>query len=465
MVYEITKRSDVNYGTILTVQIPTADVDWYALYTLEADTPDFIVPFHYHLMDDMVELTFLPENRRMLRYYGGEQTAAEYSALFTNLMLPLQNGADWFLKAFCFVMDFDWIFYDVATQAISYLYFPVKEDCGSIRDIVSVIRQVNNNFRVNNRDLENKVLRAITDDNFRVGDFINIFKDVQPQKSNPPKQEPVPVKQPPQVPVKEEPKKPVEVPKAPFLKKPEKPEKPVKAEKPVEAPKKNILMDDFDDDLDIDFFSDGAQDGKGATDSPNPEKKALIHKLFGKGESKQVGQKPVKESKKEAKKEKKEQPVMGRQVISGAAADIRIAPQRNRDLTVQTQYEADDATVVVPQSKTHQSFARLEYHGKGNFPALISINMKGKSMFSIGRFDSGLNKKQSDFEFPSNTKEVSRRHAVIEQFGDDYYITDIGSLAGTFVNGESIGLNKSVKLENQDSVSFGEAGADYIFRK
>ena len=460
MVYEITRRSDVNYGTVLTVQIPTADVDWYALYTLEADTPDFIVPFRYHLMDDMVELTFLPENRRMLRFYGGEQTIAEYSALFTNLMLPLQNGADWFLKAFCFVLDFDWIFYDVATQAISYLYFPVKEECSSIRNIVSVIRQVNNNFRVNNRDLENKVLRAITDDNFRVGDFINIFRDIQPQKSTRVQMTP-PVedkKAPPQR--REEPKKPVEPVK------PQPPKKPEKPAKPAEPPKKSVLLDDFDDDLDIDFFQDNGKDSKPGKESPDPSKKALIHKLFGKGAGKQAAEKPVKEPKKEAKKDmKKEQPAVGRQVISGAAADIRNASQRNRPVAVQTQYEADDATVVVPQSKEHLSFARLEYQGNGNFPAMISLNMKGKSMFSIGRFDSGLNKKQSDFEFPSNTKEVSRRHAAIEKFGDDYYITDIGSLAGTFVNGQAIGLNKSVKLENQDTVSFGEAGADYIFRK
>ena len=46
-------------------------------------------------------------------------------------------------------------------------------------------------------------------------------------------------------------------------------------------------------------------------------------------------------------------------------------------------------------------------------------------MFTIGRFDANIGKKQSSFEFDKKTRAVSRRHAVIERDTDGYKIIDL----------------------------------------
>jgi pSer/pThr/pTyr-binding forkhead associated (FHA) protein len=47
---------------------------------------------------------------------------------------------------------------------------------------------------------------------------------------------------------------------------------------------------------------------------------------------------------------------------------------------------------------------------------------------------------------------VSRRHAVVRRLEDGYEITDVGSLNGTYVNGERI---DTVPLEDMDEVQIG----------
>jgi pSer/pThr/pTyr-binding forkhead associated (FHA) protein len=96
-------------------------------------------------------------------------------------------------------------------------------------------------------------------------------------------------------------------------------------------------------------------------------------------------------------------------------------------------------------------------------PERIVINIKPGSVFTIGRHSASVGTKQSDFEFPVRTKEVSRRHAVIERSQSGYQIVDIGSSAGTYVNADKIIPNVSQPLSAGDKVSFGRAGADYTW--
>jgi len=91
----------------------------------------------------------------------------------------------------------------------------------------------------------------------------------------------------------------------------------------------------------------------------------------------------------------------------------------------------------------------------------VEINI-GKT-FSIGRYDAGIGRAQSDFEFDRTTKAVSRRHAVIERSPDGYYAVDIGSSAGTYINSVRIPANVPQKLTPGDRISFGNGGTDYIW--
>ena len=96
-----------------------------------------------------------------------------------------------------------------------------------------------------------------------------------------------------------------------------------------------------------------------------------------------------------------------------------------------------------------------------NLPDKIEVRIEPGNVFSIGRHSASVGTKQSDFEFGPKTKEVSRRHVVIERTHSGYQLVDIGSTAGTYVNGNSIIPNAPQPLNRGDRVSFGRAGADY----
>jgi pSer/pThr/pTyr-binding forkhead associated (FHA) protein len=63
----------------------------------------------------------------------------------------------------------------------------------------------------------------------------------------------------------------------------------------------------------------------------------------------------------------------------------------------------------------------------------------------------------------SNTHaHVSRRHCMISKKGIMFYITDLGSTNGTFLNGNKI--TGTVRLRNNDTISLGQQAAAYQFR-
>jgi len=51
---------------------------------------------------------------------------------------------------------------------------------------------------------------------------------------------------------------------------------------------------------------------------------------------------------------------------------------------------------------------------------------------------------------------VSRKHAMIQKIKDDFFITDLNSTNGTFVNGQRVPAKKYIKLEPGDSVQIGK---------
>lgn len=51
---------------------------------------------------------------------------------------------------------------------------------------------------------------------------------------------------------------------------------------------------------------------------------------------------------------------------------------------------------------------------------------------------------------------VSKRHAMIQKIKDDYFITDLSSTNGTFVNGRAVPPGKYVRIEPGDKIKIGK---------
>ena len=99
-------------------------------------------------------------------------------------------------------------------------------------------------------------------------------------------------------------------------------------------------------------------------------------------------------------------------------------------------------------------------------PQVISIELPLGGRFTIGRFDVSVGRRQSDFEFDQRTKAVSRHHAVLErQMDGGWQISDCGSKAGTFVDGQKLQPNIPCRIRSGARISFGSAGADYIWEE
>ena len=121
------------------------------------------------------------------------------------------------------------------------------------------------------------------------------------------------------------------------------------------------------------------------------------------------------------------------------------------------------ATVLLNQQPAAAS-AFLRYQGTNPaLPTQIPVDLRAGE-FTIGRVDVTVGPGQSSFEFPADTQEVSRHHAAISQDQEGYIIRDTGSLAGTFVNGTKLEPQVLYRLENGSTVSFGKAGADYLWQ-
>jgi pSer/pThr/pTyr-binding forkhead associated (FHA) protein len=109
--------------------------------------------------------------------------------------------------------------------------------------------------------------------------------------------------------------------------------------------------------------------------------------------------------------------------------------------------------------------AYFHYGGNGGYPSVIEVKLGIGGIYTIGRYNVAAGIKQSSFEFDKATKAVSRRHAAVVRNSDGYCLVDLSSAAGTYIDGDKLIPGIPTKLENGCRVSFGHAGADYLWEE
>jgi len=407
--YEILTKEDLT-GATLVVKINESDLDIKAMHTILNDRPSFIIPFHYKTIDGQVEFTYQIGNLNKMAYISGKKTPPEYASMWFNILNPLLECGDWFMNPFSFVLNIDYLYNDKNSKEIKYVYIPSKKECSdyaALKDMVAIIVKQN---KVTDVFLQNNVLWAIQD--FNPTEFLLNIQSYQPQDTvketsygnnagNAPSSIPQPDTYNP-VQVNVTPTPPI-----------------VQTDSPGQE-KKEI------DDIEIDYPAD------------KKEKKKCWFFRFNKSSKKQS------------------------EIIGGAAKQHDYISPNPQPQVIFTYDEEDSVTQLFTEEYSH---TMLDYVGKGSHPDLIEVLINEGEQFTIGRYDIKIKKEQSDFEFPSDTKAVSRKHAVIMRKADGYYIDDLTSRAGTIINGQKIIPNVPQKLMNGSNVSFGNLGADYIWRE
>lgn len=434
MVYNIERKTDLS-GAMLIVRFPEGDLDKKALYTIENDPPPFLVPFSYRKVDGMIECTYRPGSRSKLQYRFGAHGTAEYIELWDQVLQPLLDCGDWFLKPFSFVLDVRELYTD-KQNGVSYLYVPAIPDCESFEALHSFVMELSQQNSVTDAALENKALRMIMQD-FQPKSFLTMLRSFGGGEET--------VKRAPEVQQQRQ--------SAGHLPEQLMPRETAPQAEPQQvrsAPEAKPVLAAGDDDIQIQF--------------PGQDKKAeKKHKpIFG-------GRKEKKEKPEKPAKEKERKPLFGgkkaaeHEIILGAAAEVR-TPER-QEVRPQVSYEeTEDAVTQVEDLGVGVCCLRLA--GAIQLPREIMVDIQPGQAFTIGRFDISVGRKQSSFEFPKDTRAVSRRHAAIEREPDGgYVLVDLASSAGTFVDGDRLIPNVPHPLANGCRISFGTGGADYIWNE
>lgn len=209
MMYDIQMKNDISSGAVLTVRFPEEDIDKKSLYTIQSDQPEFLVPFLLRNVDGYAECTYQLGMRSELRHRFGSHPAKEYVKLWTNILQPLLDCDDWFLKPSSFVLDANYLYVDRSGSVVSYIYVPSKLDFMEAGALKAMVNELSNKNSTNDQRLENHVWRALAQD-FNPRNFLQMLSESNPSPTpearghaehvNPPKQvvqyaEPSPVQQ------------------------------------------------------------------------------------------------------------------------------------------------------------------------------------------------------------------------------------------------------------------------------
>lgn len=430
MKYEIISKHDPLSGANLVVRIPSEELDKKALYTIQYDAPAYLVPVQSHNVDGKIELTYRLGERSKLRYYNGRLSPDEYIAFWESLLQPLLDCDDWFLKPFSFVLDPDYLYRD-RSGSVSYLYIPSLQDHSSYEDLKNMVAHLAKDNSVSDPGLENAVLRMLVQD-FQPKSFLEtlrksvtsgnaVVKSAEPARSPIPAPAPAPERDISPAPTPEPPK-----PAAP----------PIGESQATPSAPGEIHID----------LGGGAKGEK---------KKGFS--LFGAKEDKKKDPKGKKQ-KAQSEVAQAPQPIPDNQAPKSAPAPAPVV-EPPIDVRPMPVVGGGDET----QLEEFETCLRLI--GRGGLPPMIAVNIEIGGAFTIGRVDISIGRKQSDFEFDSGTKAISRHHAAIERDVDGYTITDLSSKAGTYVDGQTIQPNVPYRLRKNMRISFGNGGADYIWEE
>lgn len=431
MRYEIQSKNDLSSGAMLTVRFPEEDLDRKALYTLQSDWPEFLLPFRYRSVDGAVECTYQLGSHIRLQYRCGERTPEEAIQFWGRVFRPLLDCSDWFLKPLSFVLDPQYLYTDRTGDMIWYLYVPSRQACVEEDALQKMAVELSRQNPVRDPALENQVLRAIMQD-FQPKTFLQML---EASRHTAPAQRLKP-EAPPAAPEPAE-----------FHIRPETPED-AKPAFPVEN-----SLGDSGDLGDIVIQMDG--------EKTNKKKKG--HGLFG---GKKAKKEPEKDSARKGSLFGRKKEKASKEIFLGAAAEEAEKPTPREQVyrpPVSVMPELEDG---VTQLEDMAGGTRLRLVGDPSLPREIPVDLAPGQTFTVGRFDVSVGHRQSSFEFDKRTKAVSRHHAAIEREPDGAYtIVDLVSSAGTFLDSQRMTPNVPYALTPGCRISFGTGGADYIWEE
>lgn len=414
---QIQRETSIRAGETIIIRIPDDQIDKNAFLTIQHEKPHFLLPFTTKQVDNEIVMTYTLEKAVKLSFrLGGIDRRNHIDAFIDLLKVLVEDCDDWFMKFNSFVLETDYLY--EAEGNIKLLYVPTITPYSGLSQLNQLVSDLFRACKMNDLNLENRILREMQD--FQPAQMLRSLREYG-QSAKAPIASPVPPEASALPPVASPAQPKVAAPNA-------------VPPTPTPAPAAHIVSTPPSDepkhsgDIQIQFTSPTKDKGK---KKEGKEKKA--NSLFG-----GFGKKKTPETIEPT-------PHMPNALPS-------MAPTAGMD---------SDVTEIVG-NETQQ--ARFIYIGTQSHDRCIPLAIGASQVFTIGRVDATVGRKQCDFEFHNKTHAVSRRHAAVERKEDGYYITDLGSSAGTYQNNQRL-MAGSYRIQEGDKISFGNAGADYLFHE
>ena len=180
MKYEIQEEYDLEKGLMFRVMFPEEDVDKKALYTVQNDMPDFLIPFKCRTIDGFMQCTYFVGSDTKLQNRMGECEKREYINCWKRVLSPLLICKDWFLNAYSFVFDISYLYTDKNETYVRYLYIPSKKAASDFSQLSSMVADIAKENTVADTGMENAVLRTIMQ-GFSPKEFLSLIESFDSQ--------------------------------------------------------------------------------------------------------------------------------------------------------------------------------------------------------------------------------------------------------------------------------------------
>ena len=89
---------------------------------------------------------------------------------------------------------------------------------------------------------------------------------------------------------------------------------------------------------------------------------------------------------------------------------------------------------------------------------LISMNSRERNSVVLMKDSYLIGKLKAKTDIWIDDEAISRIHAKIQKEGEEYYLYDMNSTNGTFLNGRRLGVNEKVPLHIADEITFAGVG-------
>ena len=463
MNYEFS-RSIENGRNILSLSLSNDLIDEITLRTLMQDKPEFLTKFTV-FQDGMNRvIQYDVTGLTPLSYDTKVYSSLELIDLLLDMLSTLMSSYDWFMDYHNFKIDHKSIMMNNNTNKFQLLYIPIKESISTEQEIKNCFIELISQLNLSSAEkVVNKILFFLIKDFFLVNfqQFLNELRE--------------------------------EVVKEVGVKTPQKPlvevKEPVKEVKPItdEQPSLNqVVSTPVNIQPMIQPIAKVESNTKGqSVPVPNSKpKKGIFGDLFSK-KDKSVPKSQMKKSGLEEEIEKR----LGTQSVKQPAnhqpvTNINSKANTNTPLMMgaTSNHQPSPSPMISAVPKKIQSLdsevtefldidtfdgLHLKYVGtydSSYIDEIIPIEFINNG-FRIGRFDITKGQKRLEFEFHQSIKHISRTHVRIEKEDNKYFIIDINSANGTFINGQRINPMYPYEVSINDKISFSNKGLDFILKE